>query len=54
MKRPASEREGYLRPDFERAMQVLLQRQMIKIVPYGPPSSGYEKLVRAENGDGQL
>ncbi len=29
-------------------MQVLFQRQQIKIVPYGPPSSGTEKLVRAD------
>ena len=32
---------------------LLLKRQMIKIVPYGPRSaSGYEKLVRADAGEG--
>ena len=48
MKRPAKEREDYQRPDFERAMQLLLQRQRIKIVPYGYPSDGHEKLVRTD------
>jgi hypothetical protein len=33
-------------------MQGLLQRQMIKIVPYGARSWGYEKLVRADAGEG--
>jgi AAA domain len=47
MKRPPLDREGFQRGDFDRAMQRLLQRQTIKIVPYGPPSSGYEKLIRA-------
>jgi len=48
MKRPTKEREDYQRADFERAMQVLLQRHRIKIVPYGPASKGNEKLVRAD------
>jgi len=48
LKRSPKEREDYQRPDFERAMQVLLQRQRIKIVPYGPPSGGNEKLVRVD------
>ncbi len=48
MKRPPRDREGFQRGDFELAMQRLLQRQTIKIVPYGPPSSGYEKLIRAD------
>jgi hypothetical protein len=52
MRRPAKDREDYGRPDFERAMQGLLQRQMIKIVPYGARSWGYEKLVRADAGEG--
>jgi hypothetical protein len=52
MRRPAKDREDYGRPDFERAMQGLLQRQMIKIVPYGARSWGYEKLVRAHAGEG--
>ena len=47
-KRPASEREGYQRNDFDRAMQNLLKSGKIKIVSYGPPSSGYEKLVRSD------
>jgi AAA domain len=52
MRRPAKDRADYGRPDFERAMQGLLQRQMIKIVPYGARSWGYEKLVRADAGEG--
>jgi hypothetical protein len=48
MKRPPKEREDYQRGDFERAMQGLLHRRRIKIVPYGPPSGGCEKLVRAD------
>jgi hypothetical protein len=50
MTRPPKERGGYQRPDFVRAMQTLLQRKLIKIVPYGPPSNGYQKLVRADEG----
>jgi hypothetical protein len=46
MKRPPKEREDYQRADFERAMQRLLQRGEITIVPYGRPSWGYENLVR--------
>jgi hypothetical protein len=48
MKPPAKEREDYQRPDFERAMQVLFQREKIRIVPYGPPSDGHEKFVRVD------
>jgi RecA-family ATPase len=48
MKRTQKEREDYRRPDFERAMQALLQRRLIKIVAYGPPSDRSEKLVRVE------
>jgi hypothetical protein len=48
MKRGPKEREDYRRPDFERAMQVLFQRRQIKIAPYGHPSDGFEKLVRAD------
>jgi hypothetical protein len=48
MKRPPKEREDYQRGDLERAMQGLLQRRRIKIVPYGSPSSGFEKLARAD------
>jgi hypothetical protein len=48
MTRPLKERGGYQRADFVRAMQTLLKDQKIKIVPYGPPSSGYQKLVRYE------
>jgi hypothetical protein len=53
MKRPPKEREDYQRGDFERAMQGLLHRRRIKIVPYGPPSSGFEKLVRADAPQGE-
>jgi RecA-family ATPase len=48
MKRGPKEREDYRRADFERAMQALFQRKQIKIVPYGHPSDGFEKLVRAD------
>jgi hypothetical protein len=48
MKRPPKERGDYQRPDFERAMQRLLQSRDLTIVPYGRPSWGYENLVRAE------
>jgi hypothetical protein len=56
MTRRASEREDYRRSDFERAMQVLLQRQRIKIVPYGYASKGTEKIVRADppQDDGEV
>jgi RecA-family ATPase len=50
MKRTAKEREDYVRADFERAMQKLLQHpQKIKIAPYG--RFGCEQLVRAEADD---
>jgi hypothetical protein len=52
MKRTPSEREGYQRGDFEHAMQALLKSGKIKIVPYGPPSHGCEKLIRADDGEG--
>jgi hypothetical protein len=45
-RRPPPARHDYLRADFERAMQQLFQDGRIKIVPYGPPSRGHEKLVR--------
>jgi hypothetical protein len=48
MKRSAKERDDYQRPDLERAMQDLIRRRQIKIVPYGPPSDGHEKLVRTD------
>jgi hypothetical protein len=48
MTRGPKEREDYQRADFVRAMQALLQQKRIKIVPYGPPSDGHEKLVRAD------
>ena len=48
MKRGPKEREDYRRADFERAMQTLLKRHQIKIVPYGSPSVGTEKLERAD------
>jgi hypothetical protein len=48
MKRTQKEREDYRRVDFERAMQGLLQRRLIKIVTYGPPSDRSDKLVRVE------
>lgn len=48
MKRPSEDRGGYLRADFERAIQGLLKAQKIKIETYGPPSSDYEKFVRTE------
>ena len=48
MKRSAKEREDYGRPDFERAMQSLLQGRKIRIAAYGPPSNGTEMLVRTE------
>jgi AAA domain/Bifunctional DNA primase/polymerase, N-terminal len=38
MKRPPKERGDYQRPDFERAMQRLLQSRDLTIVPYGRPS----------------
>jgi hypothetical protein len=46
MTRSPKERGGYQRVDFDRAMQTLLKDRKIKIIPYGPPSSGYQKLVR--------
>jgi AAA domain len=52
LKRPAKDRGDYKKPDFDRAMQSLLKSRKIKIVPYGPPSSGHQKLVRAETEDG--
>jgi RecA-family ATPase len=48
MMRSTKERDNYRRGDFERAMQDLLQRQRIKIVPYGPPSDKTQKLIRAD------
>jgi len=45
MTRSPKERDSYQRADFVRAMQTLLRDRKIKIVPYGPPSSGYQKLV---------
>jgi RecA-family ATPase len=48
MMRPPKERENYQRGDFQRAMQGLLQRREIKIVPYGPPSNNTQKLIRTE------
>ena len=48
MRRSQKERQDYLKPDFERAMQGLLQRRQITIVAYGYASDGYEKLVRAD------
>jgi hypothetical protein len=48
MKRSPKERENYQRDDFERAMQTLFRRKLIKIVPYGPPSDGHEKLMRID------
>ena len=48
MKREPKERADYRRADFEHAMQALLQRKQLTIVPYGPPSAGNEKLVRAD------
>jgi hypothetical protein len=48
MKRRPQERQDYRRADFERAMQALLQGRKIAIAPYGPPSNGYEKLVRTD------
>jgi hypothetical protein len=46
MLRPALDRHGYQRPDFERAMQRLLQIGAIKLLPYGPPSASTQMLVR--------
>jgi AAA domain/Primase C terminal 2 (PriCT-2) len=46
MLRPALDRHGYQRADFERAMQRLLQTGAIKIVPYGSPSDKAQMLVR--------
>ncbi len=55
MKRGPKEREDYRRADFDRALQILLQCQRIKIAPYGPPSGGHERLVRidAPEDDGE-
>lgn len=48
MKRPPKDRDDYLRGDFERAMQALLQLPLrkIKIVPYG--RAGAEQIVRSD------
>lgn len=51
MKRQKDERDNYQRDDFERAMQRLLKDQKIKIAPYGAPSAGTEKLVRADGSE---
>ena len=48
MKRPAKDRGDYKKPDFARAIQILLKARKIRIVDYGHPSDGYQKLVRAE------
>jgi hypothetical protein len=45
-KRPLQEREGYQRPDFERAIQRLFQARKIKIEPYGKPSDKTERIMR--------
>jgi RecA-family ATPase len=43
-KRP--ERDGYRKPDFERAMQTLFSRGAIRIVEYGPPSKIQRRIER--------
>jgi hypothetical protein len=52
MTRPPKDRGGYQRQGFKRAIQSLLKDRKIKIVPYGSPSSGYQKLVRTEHEEG--
>ena len=51
MRRKPNERQDYRRVDFERAMQNLLRSRRIKIAPYGKPSTGLERLVRADEED---
>jgi RecA-family ATPase len=46
--REGSEREGYHRVDFERALQPLLAKGTIRIDEFGPPSKLRRKLVRVE------
>jgi hypothetical protein len=48
MKRPPEDRGGYVRADFELAMQTLLKARKVKIEGYGSPTAGTEKIVRAE------
>jgi RecA-family ATPase len=40
------ERDGYRKPDFERAMQTLFSRGVIHIVEYGPPSKIQRRIER--------
>ena len=47
MKRRPQERDDYQRVDLERAMQRLLQCRKVSIIPYGPPSSGTQMIVRS-------
>jgi RecA-family ATPase len=43
-----AEREGYRKPDFERALQFLLSKGAVQIVEFGPPSKVRRKLIRGE------
>jgi RecA-family ATPase len=40
------ERDGYRKQDFERAMQTLFSRSVIRIVEYGPPSKTQRRIER--------
>lgn len=47
-KRLPRERDEHQRPDFERAMQSLFSRNLIRTDPYGPPSACTQMIVRAD------
>lgn len=53
-KQPWTERQGFKRPDFERAMEALFSADEIKITEYGPPAKRRRRIIRSPHQENEL